>query len=142
MSIKVRPIPLNCYGLSARSWIARSLLTAISFAALSNGCGFAQTAREGVPSRPDASPRSVSSTARLQVKTAKTDNAKADGTDGVGAARAKLLADMHMLLALSRELQVETAKSKPDTLSLSMVKKAEEIQKLANIVKAEMAKVE
>lgn len=49
---------------------------------------------------------------------------------------------MHMLLALSRELQVETAKSKPDTLSLSMVKKAEEIQKLANIVKAEMAKVE
>ena len=76
------------------------------------------------------------------MKTAKTDNAKADGTDGVGAARAKLLADMHMLLALSRELQVETAKSKPDTLSLSMVKKAEEIQKLANIVKAEMAKVE
>jgi hypothetical protein len=45
------------------------------------------------------------------------------------------------MLTLSREVQAEMAKSTPDTLSLDVVKKVEELQKLAAVVKAEMAKV-
>lgn len=54
--------------------------------------------------------------------------------------RAKLIADTRRLLSLSREVKAEMAKSGPDTLSLAMVKKVEELQKLAATVKAELAK--
>ncbi|MBB5059159.1 hypothetical protein HDF16_003882 [Granulicella aggregans] len=55
--------------------------------------------------------------------------------------RVKLIADTHRMLALSREVQAEMAKNGPDTLSLAMVKKVEELQKLAAVVKAEVGKV-
>lgn len=54
--------------------------------------------------------------------------------------QAKLIADTRKMLALSRELQTEMAKNGPGTLSLEMVKKVEELQKLAAVVKAEMGK--
>jgi hypothetical protein len=54
--------------------------------------------------------------------------------------RAKLIADTQKMLRLSRELQTEIARSDQNTLSLALVKKAEELQKLAATVKAEMDK--
>lgn len=62
-------------------------------------------------------------------------------TDSSDPKRAKLIADTRRMLTLSREVQAEMAKSTPDTLSLDVVKKVEELQKLAAVVKAEMAKV-
>lgn len=75
---------------------------------------------------------------------ASVDTAKADAkpkTEASDPRRAKLIADTQRMLALSREVQTEMAKNGPDTLSLGMVKKVEELQKLAAIVKAEMSKL-
>jgi hypothetical protein len=71
--------------------------------------------------------------------TAKTDIvAKAETSD---PKRAKLIADTRRLLVLSREVQAEMTKSGPDTLSLGTVKKVEELQKLAAVVKTEMGRL-
>jgi len=83
--------------------------------------------------------RAQSASAKPSGDTAKADVvAKAEIRD---PRRAKLIADTQKMLALSREVQAEMAKSGPDTLSLATVKKVEELQKLAATVKAEMSKL-
>jgi hypothetical protein len=76
---------------------------------------------------------------------ASDDTAKADAIAKPQTSdpkRDKILADTRRLLALSREVQAEITKNGPDTLSLAMLKKVEELQKLAATVKAEMGKVQ
>ena len=50
----------------------------------------------------------------------------------------RLVADTNKLLELAQELKVDVDKSNKDTLSLSVVKKADEIEKLAKSVKERM----
>lgn len=50
----------------------------------------------------------------------------------------KLVEDTNRLLALATELKTEVDKSNKDTLSLSVIQKAEEIEKLAKSVKEKM----
>lgn len=50
----------------------------------------------------------------------------------------QLVADTTKLLALATELKEEVDKTNKDTLSLNVVKKAEEIEKLAKAVKEKM----
>jgi type VI protein secretion system component VasF len=50
----------------------------------------------------------------------------------------QLVADTTKLLELATELKTEVDKSNKDTLSLAVVKKAEEIEKLAKSVKEKM----
>jgi hypothetical protein len=50
----------------------------------------------------------------------------------------QLVTDTAKLLALATELKAEVEKSNKDTLSLAVVKKAEEIEKLAKSVKEKM----
>jgi hypothetical protein len=50
----------------------------------------------------------------------------------------KLVADTEKLLALATELKTDVAKSTKDTLSLDVVRKADEIEKLAHNVKERM----
>jgi len=52
----------------------------------------------------------------------------------------QLAEDSAKLLVLANELKVELDKSSKDTLSLTVVKKAEEVEKLAHKVKEEMKK--
>ena len=54
--------------------------------------------------------------------------------------QAQLVADTEKLLKLAQELKVEVAKSNKDTLSLAVVKKAEEVEKLAKSLKERMNK--
>jgi hypothetical protein len=54
--------------------------------------------------------------------------------------QAQILADSQKLLKLSQELKAELAKSNKDTLSLAVIKKAEEIERLARTLKDEMAR--
>ena len=49
--------------------------------------------------------------------------------------RADLLSDTEKLYRLTEELKVEVAKSNKDTLSVSVVKKAQEIERLAKSIK-------
>lgn len=50
----------------------------------------------------------------------------------------KLVADMERLVALANELKSQVDKSNKDTLSLDVVRKADEIEKLAHSVKEKM----
>ncbi len=54
--------------------------------------------------------------------------------------QAQIIADTQKLLKLSQELKAEVAKSNKDTLSLTVVKKAEEVEKLAKTLKDELNK--
>ena len=49
--------------------------------------------------------------------------------------RAELLADTEKLYQLTKELKAEVAKSNKDTLSVSVVKKAQEVERLAKSIK-------
>jgi cytoskeletal protein RodZ len=54
------------------------------------------------------------------------------------ARQAQLMADTQRLYQLTQELKAEVAKSNKDTLSLSVIKKADEVEKLARSVKDRM----
>ena len=54
--------------------------------------------------------------------------------------QAQIIADTQKLLKLSQELKAEVAKSNKDTLSLTVIKKAEEVEKLAKTLKEELSK--
>ena len=50
----------------------------------------------------------------------------------------QLVSDTDKLLALANELKVDVDKSNKDTLSLDVIRKADEIEKLAHSVKEKM----
>jgi hypothetical protein len=52
--------------------------------------------------------------------------------------QAQLLADTLKLYQLTQELKAEVAKSNKDTLSIAVIKKAEEVEKLAKSLKERM----
>ena len=54
------------------------------------------------------------------------------------ARQAQLLADTERLYQLTQELKAEVAKSNKDTLSIAVIKKAEEVEKLAKSLKQKM----
>jgi hypothetical protein len=54
------------------------------------------------------------------------------------ARQAQLLADTQKLYQLTQELKAEVAKSNKDTLSIAIIKKAEEVEKLAKNLKERM----
>jgi hypothetical protein len=54
------------------------------------------------------------------------------------ARQAQLLADTERLYQLTQELKEEVAKSNKDTLSVPVIKKAEEVEKLARSLKERM----
>ena len=62
------------------------------------------------------------------------DQAKMRNTDR----QKQLVADTERLLNLANELKADVDKSNKDTLSLDVIKKADEIEKLAHTVKEKM----
>jgi hypothetical protein len=70
-----------------------------------------------------------------------TDAATFPATAAVADPRqAQIVADTQKLVKLSQELKAEVAKSNKDTLSLTVIKKAEEVEKLAKTLKEELNK--
>ena len=72
---------------------------------------------------------------------AKSDDAKSDSAPAKAPLtpeekkRADLVADTEKLYKLSQELKAEVAKSNKDTLSVAVVKKAQEVERLAKSIK-------
>jgi hypothetical protein len=58
------------------------------------------------------------------------------------ARRAQLMADTQKLYQLTQELKAEVAKSNKDTLSIAVIKKAEEVERLAKSLKEKMRAVQ
>jgi hypothetical protein len=68
----------------------------------------------------------------------KTDASSQKPMSPEEARQAQLVADTNKLFELAQELQAEVAKSSKDTLSLAVVKKAAEVEKLAKSLKERM----
>jgi hypothetical protein len=109
------------------SWLQLCFI-AVLFFALKGGYASAQ---QSSPNQADAPPPAAAPTqteAKKIPETAATPTAPAV-TD---PHQAQIVADTQKLLKLSQELKAEVAKSNKDTLSLTVIKKAEEVEKLAN----------
>jgi nitric oxide reductase activation protein len=67
------------------------------------------------------------------------ENAKQQNFEAANAERKKQIADdTEKLLKLATDLKAEVDKTNKDTLSLGVIRKADEIEKLAHIVKEKM----
>lgn len=107
-------------------------------------------AQQAPPSPPPQSPPATSSSsdpAPKQDQTAKPDQPQdqksATAADNKPmtpeeARQAQIVADTNKLYQLAQELQAEVAKSNKNTLSLAVVKKAAEVEKLAKSLKERM----
>jgi hypothetical protein len=95
---------------------------------------------DGAPAQEPANPP-PSAAASSQSDAKKTDDAAAAPKPAITDPRqAQILADTQKLLKLSQELKAEVAKSNKDMLSLAVIKKAEEVEKLAKTLKEELSK--
>jgi hypothetical protein len=127
--------------VASRSKACRShrffLLTTSLCFVVASGLGLAQ---QPPPAQANTPPPTASASAQTDTK--KTpDTAPAPAQSAVtDPHQAQIIADTQKLLKLSQELKAEVAKSNKDTLSLTVVKKAEEVEKLAKTLKDELSK--
>ena len=105
-------------------------------------CCFASQAQQKDP--PQSQPGSNTSTTQTQEPPA-SDAKAADATEKPAgpmtpaeARKAQIQADTERLYKLTQELKEEVAKSNKDTLSVPVIKKADEIEKLAKSLKERM----
>jgi hypothetical protein len=136
---------LNIHSLSLGLCVGIALLSAVSLAN-----GLAQTPATPAKPAPSQAPASLSATdpavsnkpvnatADTQPNSAKPVDTAAKDKSEQNAAKDQLAEDTARLLQLANELKAEMDKSTKDTLSLSVMKKADEIEKLAKKVRAEM----
>lgn len=90
-------------------------------------------------SRPAAASASNSAVQTTDAKAKQTKGDAQRKTSNAEAARQKLIADQSaQLLAMALALKAEVDKTTKDTLSLNVIKKADEIEKLAKSVKEKM----
>lgn len=114
------------------------------FVALSGGAGFAARAQQaGIQAGTSSNATEVEKPGTAASNSADANDKKQD-VEGLKAAppmtdkQKKLAADTDRLLALAKELKQQVDKTNKNVLSVTVVKKAEEIEKLARSVKTEM----
>lgn len=105
-------------------WLKRSAILAVSLAWMLAPAGIAQQERE--PAKTPEGKSADAKTEQVAPKAPLTPEEKR---------REDLRADTEKLYQLTKELQVEVAKSNKDTLSVSVIKKAQEIERLAKSIK-------
>lgn len=101
-----------------------------------------------IPAVAQNAPQAQANASQPAAPSSPTDAKKPSGTPAptVAAAaatdphQAQIIADSQKLLKLSQELKAEVAKSNKDTLSIAVIKKADEVEKLAKALKEEMNK--
>jgi len=131
---------MNSLFLNAAQWVGTTrigifCLSGILMVATLQFSAFAQNAPQ---TQANASPPAASA--------ATTDAKKGSESPAATAVmvtdprQAQIIADSQKLLKLSQELKAEVAKSNKDTLSIAVIKKAEEVEKLAKTLKEEMSK--
>lgn len=99
------------------------------FGGQSNGKSTGRGSQQQTQSLPSVVPPDVAPPPQME-----QDQAKARNVDR----QKQLVLDTQKLLALANELKTDVDKSTKDTLSLDVVRKAEEIEKLAHSVKEKM----
>jgi hypothetical protein len=120
--------------LCVRNLACVAILTLISsFAAVSQQQDQAAAAQMGTAQAATAQP----ATAPAPASTADSPDAQ-KALKPQSPQEKQLAEDTAKLLALANELKAEMDKSTKDTLSLSVIKKAEEVEKLAHKVRDEM----
>jgi hypothetical protein len=107
------------------------------------GIAAGQTGKDAAPqagatSATDAQKPSVQN--GKAVEGAAQKDAKAAPMSAEEQQQAQLVADTNKLYQLAQELRLEVAKSNKDTLSISVIKKATEVEKLARSLKERMRK--
>ncbi len=122
--------------------IKRSAMAAMFAMCIAVAVTVPRAAGQETPAKSDApaEPKpAASAPAKVVDAPAKADARPTDSAAAREAERqAKIAADTEKLYQLTKELQQEVAKSSKDTLSMSVVKKAEEIEKLAKSLKERM----
>jgi type VI protein secretion system component VasF len=108
-------------------------LGSLAFVVVLGSSSFAQNAPQNPPSNEHA-------TASDSKKPDPVPSPVAPASAPVDPAQAQLIADAEKLLRLSQELKAEVAKSNKDTLSLTVIKKADEVEKLAKSLRDRMNK--
>ena len=116
---------------------AQFLLSAIFVLAVGAFPAWAQQAG-GDSSQTPASAGQETTTPAPTPSTQRPDTAVVKPTTPAEVRQAQLVADTNRLYQLAQELQSEVAKSSKDTLSLAVVKKAAEVEKLAKSLKERM----
>jgi hypothetical protein len=111
-------------------------MTVLSLASASGFALIRQSAQSQPPTSPPAAAAPAQTDTKKTPETA-TPPAQPAVTD---PHQAQIIADTQKLLKLSQELKAEVAKSNKDTLSLTVIKKAEEVEKLAKTLKDELNK--
>jgi hypothetical protein len=107
------------------------LLVLLAFAVNS----FAQSASPSSVSYQETAPPAQAPDQTKHESTPDTKNAKLSPAD---ARKAQILEDTNRLYRMAEELKAEVAKSNKDILSVAVVKKADEIEKLAKSLKERM----
>jgi len=126
------------------TWICATtcvIAGALIFAAVDRGqqAPTGQPVAAGGTDRPASVPQANHSTAANQPIQTQDSTPKNLIGDAGGAARKKQFSDESArLLKLANELKVEVDKSDKDTLSIAVIKKADEIEKLAHSVREKM----
>jgi hypothetical protein len=118
--------------------LRRLCLGAWLFASIAGGSLPAQQSSEGQSAV--KAPLATAPLAQTDAKKAPQTPAPAPSTAVTDPHQAQIIADTQKLLKLSQELKAEVAKSNKDTLSLTVVKKAEEVEKQAKTLKEELNK--
>lgn len=121
-----------------RSWL-RAAAFLFAGALIVTAVGRGQEAPPGSPDRPYLLPeanRPLDANQRMQMQ---DQQQKKANFEVANAERKKQLTDdSARLLKLANELKAEVDKTDKDTLSIAVIKKAEEIERLAHIVKDKM----
>jgi hypothetical protein len=99
------------------------------------GHGLAQQNADGAAAKP-----TVAAAAQTDPKKTPDTTASPAPSAVTDPHQAQIIADTQKLVKLSEELKAEVAKSNKDTLSLTVIKKAEEVEKLAKTLKEELNK--
>ncbi len=114
-----------------------SLATTSLFFAAASGLTLAQ---QSPPSQSTTTPPPAAASTQANAKKALETAAAPSIPVVTDPHQAQIIADTQKLLKLSQELKAEVAKSNKDTLSLTVIKKAEEVEKLAKTLKDELSK--
>jgi hypothetical protein len=121
-------------------------LAVLTFGAFSSGLSQqpAQASKAAASEPPAAAPLPTPAQAKVDaaLDSAKSDSTKPDNARPAASPQTpqqkQLADDTAKLLTLANELKKEMDKSSKDTLSLSVIKKAQEVEKLARKVQDEM----
>jgi len=121
----------------ARAWLPCVALGALTVFFAPANVTFAQAPAQSP--KPDDPPASATPSTDAK-KTEEAPPPAAQPAPPLDPVQAKLLADTAKLVKLTQELKAEIAKGNKDTLSLAVIKKSEEVEKLAKSLKERMNK--